>query len=451
MIRLLVVDDEEPFRRLLKKELSRKGYEVDVAADGRAAVARLSEGGYDVMLLDIMMPGMDGLTLMRELRNDPAAPPIVVLTGKATVETAVEAMKNGAHDYVTKPYKLDELEIVIERAAEFGRLRLKNELLERELVRKEAPPRLIGESPAVRRVLGFVRKIAPTDSTVLIQGESGTGKELVANTIWSLSRRSDRAITALNCATLSENLMESELFGHEKGAFTNAVRTKHGLVEVADRGTLFLDEIAEMPAGLQAKLLRFLDSGEFRRVGGNTVRKVDVRVIAATNKSLSGLVRDGRFREDLFYRLSVINIELPPLRERSSDIPALARFFVEQSARKLGKEVRGISDAALERLSAYAWPGNVRELRNEIERAAILCEHGRIEAEDLSLPAAAAPGPEEEIPGPLEDLERRHIEKVLREVGGNRTRAAGVLGINRKTLYLKLKKYGIRPEGAGGG
>jgi DNA-binding NtrC family response regulator len=442
MIRVLAVDDEEPFRRLLKKELTRKGFSVEVAAEGKAALAMLEKSSFHVLLLDVLMPGMDGLALMQALQGDPAAPPIVVLTGKATVETAVEAMKNGAYDYITKPYKLDELEIVIRRAHEYSSLRLKSELLQKELVRKESPVEMVGSSRPMRSLLALIRKIAPSDSTVLILGESGTGKELVANTLWHFSRRCEQPIVAQNCATLSESLMESELFGHEKGAFTTAYATKHGIVEVADGGTLFLDEIAEMPPALQAKLLRFLDTGEFRRVGSNRTRKVDVRLIAATNKDLKDQVVRKNFREDLFYRLNVIRVEVPPLRERREDIPELARHFIRKYARKMAKQVRGIDDAALAALERYDWPGNVRELENEMERALLLCDSQQIGVHDLSVSdVSAAPAPGDQPR--LDQLEKASILKVLRDTGGNRSRASRILGINRKTLYLKLKKYGI--------
>jgi len=316
MTRILVIDDEEPFRRLLKKELTRKGFFVEVAPDGETALGLLATAVYDIVLLDIIMPGADGISLMKRLKQDPASPVIIVLTGKATVETAVEAMKHGAYDYLTKPYKLDELVIIVNRAYEYGQLMMKNQLLQQELIRQESPVEFIASSQHLKNVFSLVKKIAPTDSAVLIQGESGTGKELIANTIWHYSARNASPLIALNCATFSEALIESELFGHEKGAFTNAYQTKYGIVEVADKGTLFLDEIADMPLGLQAKLLRFLDSGEFRRVGGNKTLNVDVRVIAATNKDMTAIIKTGAFREDLYYRLNVIAITIPPLRER---------------------------------------------------------------------------------------------------------------------------------------
>ena len=441
-IRVLVVDDEEPLRRLLKKELGRKGFSVEVASDGGEALAILRENVFDVLLLDIVMPGIDGIELMNRLKADPASPVIIVLTGRATVETAVEAMKNGAYDYLSKPYKLDELVIVINRAFEYGRLSKKSQLLEQELVRKESPAEFICRSRQMKEILGLIRKIAPTDSPVFVQGESGTGKELVANTIWRYSRRSGSPFVALNCATLSENLIESEIFGHEKGAFTHAFQKKHGLVEVADRGTFFLDEIAEMPLGLQAKLLRFLDSGEFRRLGSNKTLQVDVRLIAATNKELKELVKNGDFREDLYYRLNVINITIPPLRERKEDIPELAEHFLRKYGKKMGKQIDGFKPGATEILNNYPWPGNARELENVVERGVILCDNSMIGPEDLSISAPRAETEMSANPS-LEEIEKDYILRVLRETGGNQSRASQILGIDRKTLYLKLKKYGI--------
>jgi DNA-binding NtrC family response regulator len=451
MIRVLVVDDEEPFRRLLKRELGRKGYVVEVAADGAEALAKLGEQAFDVILLDIVMPGMDGLATMKRLREDAASPAIIVLTGRATVETAVEAMKSGAFDYLTKPYKLDELIVLVDRAHEYRALRIKNQLLEEELVRQETSSDFVGSSRQLGEVQTLIRKAAPTDSPVLILGESGTGKELVANTIWRGSLRRDSPLIPLNCATFSESLVESELFGHEKGAFTSAVAVKHGLVEVADKGTLFLDEIGELPLALQPKLLRFLDTGEYRRVGGNRALGVDVRVIAATNQDLRSLVAAGRFREDLYYRLAVITVVVPPLRERREDIPELARHFLRRYGRRRPGAARDFSAAALAALGSYGWPGNVRELENVVERAVILSEGELIEPGDLAIPepaAARAGGPGSAAVGSLEEIEREHILRVLRESGGNQSRAAQLLGIDRKTLYLKLKKYGL-PEAPG--
>lgn len=444
MIKVLVVDDEEPFRRLLKKELTRKGFAVEVAGDGENALHLVARDSFDVVLLDIVMPGVDGITVMKRMMQDPSSPAIIVLTGRATVETAVEAMKNGAYDYLTKPYKLDELMIIINRAFEFRRLKMKNQQFQQELIRKESPQGFIFKTKKMEEIFNIVKKIAHTDSTVLIYGESGTGKEMIANLIWQHSNRKDAPFIALNCATLSENLIESELFGHEKGAFTNAFQTKYGIVEVADRGTLFLDEIGEMPIGLQAKLLRFLDSGEFRRVGGNKTLKADVRVITATNKDIGELARKGEFRQDLYYRLNVINITIPPLRDRKEDIPELADYFLKRYTNKLSKTIKGIDSNAMNILMNYHWPGNVRELENVIERAVILSDTDFIRPEDISI--SQIPDKEEGKLSSLDDIERSYIIKVLKETGWNQSKASQILGIDRKTLYLKLKKYDIKGE-----
>ncbi len=442
MVKILAIDDEEPLRRLLKKELIRKGFSVETAAEGETALALLRNNEYDVMLLDIVMPGTDGIALMKKIRNDPAAPAIIVLTGMATVETAVEAMRNGAYDYISKPYKLDKLITVINRAFEYRRLKIKNLLLEQELARKDSPDEFIGKSRQFSDILTLIRKIAPTDSSVFIQGESGTGKEIVANTIWQYSRRNNAPFTALNCAALSENLIESELFGHEKGAFTSAHQMKYGIVEVADKGTLFLDEIGELSLGLQAKLLRFLDSGEFRRVGSSKALKVNVRVIAATNKDFNSLIRSGGFRQDLYYRLNVININIPPLRERREDISELARHFLKKYCHNLSKNITDFTPQALEALNSYHWPGNVRELENVVERAVILCDSEALGMEDLSIPESS-PARKNAPIFSLEEMEREYIMKVLRETEWNRVRASRILDIDRKTLYLKIRKFGI--------
>ncbi|RJQ44087.1 MAG: sigma-54-dependent Fis family transcriptional regulator [Nitrospiraceae bacterium] len=442
-IRILIVDDEEPIRRLLHKELSRKGFHTDTAENGNAALQKLMQSSFEIILLDIMMPGMDGISLLKKLKNDPASPAIIVLTGKATVDTAVGAMKNGAYDYLTKPYKLEELSIVIGRAYEQRKLSLENQLLQKELARRESPDDFVGNSLKFRQVLKLIDKIAPTDSTVLITGESGTGKELVAHYLWKKSRRNDRVFIAVNCSTLSENLVESELFGHEKGAFTNAVNVKNGLVETADGGTLFLDEISEVPVALQTKLLRFLDSGEFRRVGANKNLKAHVRIIAATNRDLNEAIAKGSFREDLFYRLNVINIDLPPLRERKEDIKPLAEYFIKKYGRKISKAINAINRDAEEALIAYDWPGNVRELENVIERAVILCENDVITRESLAVNGAVPQQGSRHTFPQLQEIEKDHILMALKKTGGNQTKASKMLGLDRKTLYLKLKRYGI--------
>jgi DNA-binding NtrC family response regulator len=441
-IRVLIVDDEEPFRRLLNRELARKGFSPETAENGRVALDRLMDTAFDIILLDLDMPAVDGMSLLKKLKTDPSAPAIIVLTGKATVDTAVKAMRDGAYDYLSKPYKLDELSIIMNRAVEQRKLSLQNELLHRELFRRGSPDRFIGSSPQFKSILRLIEKIAPTDSSVLITGESGTGKELVANLLWKKSRRSDRPFIALNCSTLSEHLMESELFGHEKGAFTDACKVNIGLVESSDGGTLFLDEIGEMPAALQTKLLRFLDSGEFRRVGGNKNLAADVRILAATNRNLADAIREGAFREDLFYRLNVINIAIPPLRERKQDVLPLAGHFIQHYGKQIAKDIVSLEKDAEAALLDYDWPGNVRELANVIERAVILSEKDTITRGDLSLSGVALP---ESANGTLQlrDVERDHIAAVLKQTGGNQTRASRLLGVDRKTLYLKLKKYGI--------
>jgi DNA-binding NtrC family response regulator len=441
-IKVLIVDDEEPVRRLLSKELSRKGFLTETASDGSEALKKLKKDTFDVVLLDIVMPGMDGIEFMKMIKNDPAAPSIIVLTGRATVETAVEAMKNGAFDYLTKPYKLEELNIIINRAYENRRLKVENLLLQEELTRRERPDEFISKSSQAKTILALIKKISPTDSTVLIQGESGTGKELVANYIWRNSKRSNKPFIALNCSTLAENLIESELFGHEKGAFTSAYKVKHGLVEAAHEGTLFLDEIGEMPISLQSKLLRFLDSGEFRRVGGNKNLKADVRIIAATNRNLEEEIHRGNFREDLYYRLNVISIIVPPLRERKEDIKPLADYFLKKYNNKFMKSIKGFDKGVLKIFEQYRWPGNVRELENIIERAVILCDTELIKEEDIAIPIRLQDNHQEEALK-LEDIEKEHILKVLKQTGGNQTKASKLLGIDRKTLYLKMKKYGI--------
>ncbi|MDA8156429.1 MAG: sigma-54 dependent transcriptional regulator [Actinomycetota bacterium] len=440
MIKILAVDDEEPFRRLLKRELARKGFFVETASGADEALALVKENAYDAILLDIVMPGVDGISFMKKLKGDPAAPAIIVLTGKATVETAVEAMKNGAYDYLTKPCKLEELAVVINRAFEYGKLAMKSSLLQQELVRKESSARFVYKSRQMDSILAYIKKVAPTDSPVFIHGESGTGKELAANIVWRNSKRRALPLIALNCATLSENLMESELFGHERGAFTDAYRTKNGIVEVADKGTLFLDEIGEMPLKLQAKLLRFLDSGEFRRVGGEKNLSVDVRMIAASNRDLTALIKEGGFREDLLYRLNVFSVTMPPLRERPEDIEELAVYFLDKYGRKFSKPAGRLEKAALQALVNYKWPGNVRELENIMERAIILSDTGVIDKKELLIPEHAH---SDGYQPSLEEMEKDYILRVLGASGGNQSKTSQILGIDRKTLYLKLRKYGV--------
>ena len=448
MIRVLAVDDEEPFRRLLKKELTRKGFFTEVAPDAGTALRLLKESSFDVMLLDILMPGLNGILLMKKLRADPAPPVIIVLTGKATVETAVEAMKHGAYDYLTKPYKLDELVILINRAYEYGKLKIRNEQFQQELLRKETQADFVGRSSQVKHILALIRKIAPTDSTVFIQGESGTGKELVARALHAQSSRSSNPFVEVNCAAIPEELIESELFGHRKGSFTGASEDKLGKFQSADGGTLFLDEVGDMSLKTQSKVLRALEEQRVESIGSNQTVRVDVRVIAATNKKLEDEIARNAFREDLFYRLNVIPFTVPALRERSEDIPILAAHFLAEFCRSYGKRPKELTAAALEVLLQYPWPGNVRELKNLIERLVIMSPGLRIEPHHLppEVFRGATTSPQRPYASLQEARSAYEREFVLRKLEENRwnmTRAAAALGLERSHLYRKMKSLGI--------
>ena len=444
-IRLLVVDDERPIRFLMEKELPRAGCLVTSAENGEDALERVRTQEFDVVLMDLKMPGIGGLEALRRIRESGASAEVVVLTGHPDVTTAIEAMKLGAYDYLTKPFKLAEVEIVLRRAAERRRLTQENTALRRMVAQRGQPPLVLGESRAMAAVLATVERIAASDANVLIEGESGTGKGLMAQTVHQQSRRSQGPFLAINCSGFQDQLLESELFGHEKGAFTGAVALKQGLFEVADRGTLFLDEVAEMSPAMQAKLLQVLDSREFRRVGGTRLHRVDVRIVAATNKSMQREVEAGRFREDLYYRLNVVNILVPPLRERREDIPVLAEHFLARFQASAGVR-KTLSPDALQSLIEYPWPGNVRELSNIIERLVILTPGGVIGSD--ALPAnirSPRPGVPEAPAGPasLAQMERLHIARVLRETGGKKMQAARLLAIDLKTLNKKIRDYQI--------
>ncbi|HEX7215545.1 MAG TPA: sigma-54 dependent transcriptional regulator [Methylomirabilota bacterium] len=441
-IRVLVADDEKNLRELLVRELGRKGHAALGVADGRAALDRLREEAPEVLLLDMKMPNVEGIDVLRELQGFPEPPQVIVMTGFQDVTTAVEAMKLGAYDYLTKPARIEELDILIRKAAEKGRLVRQNVVMRGQL---EEPgyQSLITGSPRMDEVLHLIDRVAPTDSSVLVLGESGTGKELVARAIHDRSARAQQAFVPIHCGALAREVLESELFGHEKGAFTGAVATKAGLIELADGGTLFLDEIGEMEPESQVKLLRVLESYAFFRVGGTRRRTVDMRLVAATNRDLAEAIKTGEFRQDLFYRINTITITLPPLRERPEDIRRLAEHFLEQSATYGRKR---LSDSAMDCLERYRWPGNVRELQHAVQRAVILSQGDLIQPTDLpeevrgGRPSAASPG------GSLEDMERQHIISTLRSVGGHRAKAATVLRIDPKTLYRKIQAYGITPE-----
>ena len=440
--RLLIVDDEEAFRRLTARELERTGYAVTGTASLAGAREALAHGSFHVVLLDVRMPDGSGLDLLPEIHESFPATDVVILTAFGTVQEAIRAMKEGAHDFLTKPCKLAELEAVLDKVFEKQALVRGHAALQRDVDRLVPSAGFIGQSPHIHEMLKLLARVAETDSTVLVRGESGVGKELVARAVHRQSPRSRQPFVVVDCASLHENLLQSELFGHEKGAYTGAIRLKHGLFEVADRGTIFLDEIGEVTPPLQVKLLRVLESGTFRRVGGTTDIKVDVRVIAATNRALETMLKEKSFREDLYYRLNVFSLAIPPLRDRSEDIPLLVEHFIRSSAIASRRNVRVSSDA-LKVLTRYLWPGNVRELENVIERALILCDAGVIEPEHLPLGVRLEPSfrPDEENGRlvTLREVERRYVRRVLEECQGHRHNAAKILGISERNLYRKLK------------
>ena len=439
-IRVLVADDERNLRELMVRELGRKGHEVDDVGDGEAALARLQEASYDVVVLDMKMPKREGIEVLRELQALAEPPQVIVMTGFQEVSTAVEAMKLGAYDYLTKPTKIEELDIVIRKAAEKGQLVRDNEALRAHAPGGEPASGILTKSAAMQAALRIIDRVAPTDSAVLILGDSGTGKELVARAIHELSHRAQRPFVPIHCGALPREVFESELFGHEKGAFTGAVGTKPGLVELADGGTLFLDEIGEMEPDSQVKVLRALETGTFFRVGGTRPRRVDVRLVAATNRDLAEAMKTGAFRQDLYFRINTIAVKLPPLRERREDIALLATHFVGTTA---AYGVKRLSPRVLAALEAYDWPGNVRELLHAIERAVILSKAEEIQPEDLPPEVLGAPAAAASPGGSLEQMERQHIVATLRQVGGHRGKAAALLAIDPKTLYRKIIAYGI--------
>jgi DNA-binding NtrC family response regulator len=451
--RLLVVDDEVELMTALCESLREEGFDAVGYSDPAAGLAALRDGEFDVLLSDLMMPGTDGVQLLRQ--GFAADPDLVgiIMTGQGSIQTAVEAMKAGAFDYVLKPFRLQQILPVLDRATEVRRLRRENSQLRRvvKALTFESPRyHMVGTSPALRKVLALIEKVAPTDATVLVRGPSGTGKELVARAVHGNSPRRDKPLVTVNCATLQESLLESELFGHERGSFTGADRVKPGLFEVAEGGTLFIDEVAEMSPALQAKLLRVLEDGHYRRVGSTQERRADVRVVAATNKPLEDEQKAGRFREDLFFRLNVITVTLPPLRERAEDVPLLVTHFL--TTRTVAGAPRKIEPEALAVLARYPWPGNVRELANVVERAQILAEGDTITVDDLPesvVRAASAATPTAAAdPDSLDAVECRHVADVLRREGGNKVRAAKALGIGRRTLYRMIERYGL--DAAGG-
>jgi len=447
--RLLVIDDEESHRLMLRAVLKEEGYQVAEASDGPEAIRAVEQETYDLILLDLRLQTMDGLETLAEIRKISPLVPVIIMTAYASVKTAVGALKAGATDYLTKPLDIEELKVLIEKALELYDLRTENIFLKERLGDRFDFSRLIGRSSKMRELFDTLALVAPSDATVLLQGESGTGKELVANAIHQNSLRKNQPFVKVSCAALPETLLESELFGHERGAFTGALARREGRFQMAHRGTIFLDEVGEMSPSTQVKLLRVLQEKEFEPLGSNQTFKVDVRIIAATNKNLEKETKEGRFRQDLFYRLNVVPIILPPLRERREDIPLLANHFFNFYREKNRKELQAISGKAMDLLVRYPWPGNVRELENTIERAVIIARGEVVAPVDLP-PQIQALAKEKEaqeldfLPGiTLAQIERALILKTLEDTGGNRSRAAEILGISRRTLQNKLKEYGI--------
>lgn len=446
--RILIVDDEENLRHLLSVLLKKQGYVVESAADGEEALEKISVSAYDFVLSDILMPKMDGRAMLKEIVARGVPSTVIMMSAYGTIDTAIECMKLGAYDYISKPFKNDEIVLVLKKAEERERLKEENRRLKQELGRDCPFAGIISRNSAMQDMIELVRKVCDYKTTVLITGESGTGKELVARALHFEGARSRSPFVAVNCAAIPENLLESELFGHVKGAFTDASADKAGLFEQADRGTLFLDEIGEMPLSLQVKLLRVLQDEEIKRVGGEASKKVDVRVVSATSRNLEEDVALGRFREDLFFRLNVFTITLPPLRERLEDLPLLVEHFLSRFSARFGKSVTGVSAEVMELLNSYCWPGNVRELENILERGVLLSEGDTLNAAVLPQKlTAGTSGQTFQLPETLsikqagEAMERELISRALESTGGNRTHAAKILEISLRSLLYKLKEY----------
>ncbi len=449
---VLVVDDDQAHRTMLKTLVSGWGYEISEADDGGTAIRMVHERPYDLILMDIRMIKVSGLEALSQIKIYNPAIPIIIMTAYSSVETAVEALKKGAYDYLTKPLDFDEVRLTMERAMDHSQLKEENRVLRETLGTHFDQRNIIGRSRAMMKLLETVAQVAPTEATVLITGESGSGKELIAGALHFNSSRKEGAFIKINCAAVTETLLESELFGHEKGAFTGAHRRKDGRVLLADGGSLFLDEVSEMSLGMQVKLLRVLQEREISRVGGEEVIKVDVRVIAATNRDLIQDMEEGRFREDLYYRLNVVTLHVPPLREREEDIPLLAQHFLGMFAEKNHKKIRNITPQAMDRMLKYGWPGNVRELMNAIERAVVLARSEYLDEEDLppvvkDEELKSQDVTPKSVPGSpsLDEVEKATILKTLEASRGNKSETARRLGITRKTLHKKLKKYGAMP------
>ncbi|MHB8067190.1 MAG: sigma-54-dependent transcriptional regulator [Desulfobaccales bacterium] len=443
-INILVVDDELSIRESLCGWLKRGGFLVETAADGLTALAKNRENQYDIMLIDVKMPEMDGLTLLKKIKETETETAILMMTAYGDIHDAVEAIKQGAYDYLLKPFELEELNFTIDKMVQMQNLAMENLILKERLANITRFENLVGQSPVMLKLFETIVDVAQSDSTILITGETGTGKELVARAIHMQSPRCYAPFIAINCGAFTEQLLESEIFGHEKGAFTDAKYTKKGRLEMANAGTLFLDEVGDISMKMQIDLLRVLETHEFTRVGGTATLHSNFRVIAATNQDLQESIRRKTFRQDLFYRLNVIHLQVPPLRERPEDIPLLAQHFLRRYATETKKKVDSINQRALEAMEQYSWPGNVRELENAIERAVVVGKGRQIKLSDL--PFSTAPrGMMEGGELSLDELERQHIARILATKGGNLSNVARVLRINRSTLYEKIKKYGLTP------
>ena len=450
--RILIIDDEENFRHMLSVILRKEKYDVETASNGEEGLQKVTDSAFDQILCDIRMPQMDGLEFLKEVQKTGANVTIIMMSAYGTVDTAIEAMKLGAYDYISKPFKPDEIILTLKKAEERERLRRENEFLRKEIKKEFSFENIVSKNEKMQKIFDVIKKVAQYKSTILITGESGTGKELVAKALHYNGDRSHNPFIPVNCGAIPENLLESELFGHEKGAFTDAIRTKKGLFEEADGGTLFLDEIGELPLQLQVKLLRVLQDGEIRRVGDSKAIKIDVRIIAATVKDLVKEVNEGRFRDDLFYRLNVFPIHIPPLHERKEDIPLLVTHFINKYGLLLNKNMLGINPSALDVLMNYRWFGNVRELENTIERASVLADKSNIELENLPIEIrefkekvelASLFEEEYSIKKASKILEINLIQKALKKTKGNHTHAAKILEISHRALLYKIKEYGI--------
>lgn len=444
---ILIIDDEESIRDSMSQVLRKEGYTVEEAVEGSTGLNLFARETFHVVFLDLKLPGIKGMEILSRIKEANPETPVIIITGYASINSAVEAMKLGAFDYMTKPFTPEELRVITKRALEGRKLLYENLCLRRELESKVEFDLVVGKSKAMRAVLDIVRRVSPTESTVLITGESGTGKELIAREIHNHSLRRQAPFVVVDCGALIETLFESELFGHVRGSFTGAHETKHGRFEVADGGTIFFDEISNIGPNIQAKLLRVIQEREINRIGSAKPIKVDVRLLAATNENLADALRKGKFREDLFYRLSVVPVHLPPLRERKEDIPVLVEHFLRKYNKKAKKTIETISPRAVKALADYDWPGNIRELENTIERAVVLSKGNGIEIEDLMYHGISASSTSMSPVGgkykSLEEMENEYIRTVLRAQLGNKSKAADILGIDRKTIWAKIKKYKI--------